>query len=271
MISAYEEDIYKLRAAEDKRAATEPLEWMNLAGLFYLEKGKNTFGSSEENSITLPAFPSSHCGYFLFENGQVTLHSLEDTNITIDGKTHDTNPLRTDAYKNPDLINIGSLTMKVIVRGEATLLRIWDRESPAQKQFAGFKYYPVNPIFRITAKYIPYDPPIKIRRFDIIGTEIESQFLGQAQFQINGIPCTLDAEKSAEKLLFHFTDETSNETTYGGGRKFTVPQPTENEIILDFNMAENWPCAYTPFATCPMVPQKNQLPVRVEAGEKLYA
>jgi uncharacterized protein (DUF1684 family) len=39
---------------------------------------------------------------------------------------------------------------------------------------------------------------------------------------------------------------------------------------MDFNKAYNPPCAFTPYATCPLPPQENRLPVRIEAGEKTY-
>ncbi len=94
--------------------------------------------------------------------------------------------------------------------------------------------------------------------------------MGRVEFSLNGVNCELEAEKSDDKLLFHFTDVTSKVTTYGGGRKFSVPLPEGNEIILDFNLTENWPCAYTPFATCPVVPQENRLSIKIEAGEINY-
>jgi len=104
----------------------------------------------------------------------------------------------------------------------------------------------------------------------MIGTETEGQFLGQAQFTLHGADCKLEAEKDGGQLLFHFTDGTSKTSTYGGGRKFNSPLPENNEILLDFNLSENWPCAYTPYATCPLVPQENSLPINIEAGEKKY-
>ena len=42
-------------------------------------------------------------------------------------------------------------------------------------------------------------------------------------------------------------------------------------MIIDFNKAENPPCAYNPYATCPLPPEQNRLRVRIEAGEKTYA
>jgi len=270
MTSSYEDKIYKLREAEDRNAASDPLQWMNLAGLFWLEEGENTFGRDAANKISLPTFPDAVCGYFLLKKRKVTLHPAEGVKLAFDGKAPGSRRLRSDADNKADFIHVGRLTMKIIIRGAATLVRIWDRESPVQKQFRGFKYYPVDQAYRVTAKYVRHVPPLKIKRLDIIGTETDGIFPGQVQFKLNGESCTLEAEKSGDKLLFHFTDGTSKSTTYGGGRKFEVPVPKGDELILDFNLAENWPCAYTHFATCPVVPQKNRLSIKIEAGEKKY-
>ncbi|MCE7919082.1 MAG: DUF1684 domain-containing protein [Chloroflexi bacterium CFX1] len=85
-----------------------------------------------------------------------------------------------------------------------------------------------------------------------------------------GVDCALEAEQSGDELLFNFKDGTNADTTYGGGRRFYLPPPEGDEIILDFNLTDNWPCAYTPFATCPIPPRQNVLKVRVEAGEKVF-
>jgi uncharacterized protein (DUF1684 family) len=44
--------------------------------------------------------------------------------------------------------------------------------------------------------------------------------------------------------------------------------PKDGRVTLDFNKAYSPPCAFTPFATCPLPPKQNRLPVRIEAGEK---
>lgn len=269
-MTSYQAHINHLRSERDRKTFSDPLHWLNLAGLFWLEEGENSFGSGDQNKIVLPAFPHADCGSFHFKNGRVTLHASGVAGITVNGKAPEDRPLRTDREKEPDLIEIGSLVIKIIIRGGAPLVRIWDRESPAGKNFTGFHYYPAQPEYRVTAKYVRYDPPRPIKVMEIIGTEIDSAFLGQAQFTLNGVDCTLEAEQSGDTLLFNFTDGTNKDTTYGGGRKFYLPVPEGDEIILDFNLTENWPCAYTPFATCPIPPKENRLPIKIEAGELKY-
>lgn len=266
----YEESIHNIRAQRDKKIAADPLHWLNLVGLFWLEEGENSFGGNETNKISLPEFPQAFCGTFHFKDGIVTLYPAKGANITINGIAPETRPLATDREKTPDLISIGSLTMKIIIRGGVPLVRIWDRESSGIKNFTGFHYYPVKPEYRVAAKYIRYDPPKPIKVMEVIGTQIDSALLGQAQFTLNGVECTLEAEQSGDKLLFNFTDTTNKDTTYGGGRKFYLPIPEGDEIILDFNLTENWPCAYTPYATCPIPSKENRLPIKIEAGELKY-
>ena len=61
--------------------------------------------------------------------------------------------------------------------------------------------------------------------------------------------------------------------TYGAGRFLTASAPKAGsaKVVLDFNLAQNPPCAFTPYATCPLVMPRNVLPERVEAGEKVPA
>jgi len=269
-MTTYEANINNIREQRNKITSSDPLHWLNLAGLFWLTEGENSFGNNENSQISLPAFPLAHCGLLHLKEGVVTLQPAADVNITINGSSPETRPLRTDSDQKPDLIHVGSITMKIIIRGGIPLVRIWDRESSAGKNFTGFHYYPVKPEYCVTAKYIHYDPPKPIKVMEVIGTEIDSAFLGQAQFMLNGAQCTLEAEQSGDKLLFNFTDGTNKDTTYGGGRKFYLPKQQGDEIILDFNLTENWPCAYTPSATCPIPPKENRLPIKIEAGEMKY-
>lgn len=264
-MNEYAERIEQVRRERDERTTANPLDWINLAGLFWFEEGDNTFGNSPEAKFSLPQFPNPICGHFTFKDRKVTLHP--EASVTMNGGKVEVRRLFTDKDKQADLLEIGALAMKVIVRGDATLLRVWDRDSENRRNFTGFKYYPLDPAYKITAKYVPYDPPKPTVRVEGIGTEMPTFFIGQAQFTLNGAECALEAEQSGDELLFNFKDETNADTTYGGGRRFYLPPPEGDEIVLDFNLTNNWPCAYTPFATCPIPPRENKLNVRVEAGE----
>lgn len=269
MALSYIDSILKQRTERDRHLIDHPLNWLALCGLFWLEEGRNTFGSDPSNNIVLAGSPVAQAGILVLTNCQINLIELVDS-VTVNGKTPESRPLHNDHDNDLDTIELGSLAMRIIRRGESLLLRVWDREAPAVKQFKGLKYYPVDPEYCITAKFIHYDPPLERQTLDMIGSEQKSLFTGKAEFTINGANCQLDAEDADDELLFNFTDLTRADTTYPGGRYITVPKPVQSAVTLDFNRAVNWPCAYTRFATCPLPPFENRLSMRIEAGEKRY-
>jgi len=67
-----------------------------------------------------------------------------------------------------------------------------------------------------------------------------------------------------------FSDETTGESTYGGGR-YLYPLKANDEGItyLDFNKSINPPCVFTPYATCPLPPDGNHIDIAIVAGEKM--
>lgn len=267
--SAYIDYILQLREKRNQRMAANPRNWLALVGLFWLDEGDNPFGNNAMNKIVLTMLPCQQCGVFHLKNGQVTLTTVEGE-VTLNGGAVELRSLRADVDSEPDLVEVGSISMMVLKRGERSLLRVWDSQAPAVKEFKGFDYFPINTKFCLQAEFMPYEPPKKLKMIDVIGTERDCAMLGQARVTLNGVACTLEAEDSEDELLFSFTDMTKNDLTYPGGRYLAVPKPQTSQITLDFNLAVNWPCAYTSFATCPLPPFENRLPVRIEAGELKY-
>jgi uncharacterized protein (DUF1684 family) len=93
---------------------------------------------------------------------------------------------------------------------------------------------------------------------------------GEVEFEVDGQPFALAAFNGYTPGSLHilFTDATSGVTTYAANRSLRVAAPdADGTVILDFNRAANLPCAYTPFATCPLPPAGNHLPIAVQAGE----
>ncbi|MDQ2944534.1 MAG: DUF1684 domain-containing protein, partial [Acidobacteriota bacterium] len=72
------------------------------------------------------------------------------------------------------------------------------------------------------------------------------------------------------QLFFIFKDQTSGKGTYPSGRFLYADLAANGQVVLDFNKAYNPPCAFTPYATCPLPPVQNRLTARVEAGELNY-
>ena len=108
----------------------------------------------------------------------------------------------------------------------------------------------------------------------VIGVTESDTCPGALVFEIDGRQCRLDAaiEQGSDNVLFiMFRDLTAGTETYVNGRQlYTALPDSDHHVILDFNKAYNWPCVFTDFATCPIPPAQNSLPIRVEAGEKMY-
>lgn len=268
--TGYFERILDLRNARDKRMRDNPKSWLALTGLFHLHESDNLFGADETSQIILPNCGKGFCGSFHLEDGRVSLLPLANTSITINDLPPESRVLQTDHDEKPDLIRVGSLTMMILIRGRDFYLRVWDADAPGIKSFSGLNYFPIKPEYQITAKFITYTVPKAIKIQDVIGTELDGQLVGEANFTLNGTDCTLVGEEDEDELLFSFTDKTREDSTYPGGRFLTSKKPESDQVVLDFNLAFNWPCAYTAFATCPLPPAENQLPVRIEAGEMRY-
>jgi uncharacterized protein (DUF1684 family) len=77
----------------------------------------------------------------------------------------------------------------------------------------------------------------------------------------------LDGDDAAD-LLIVFRDATSGRETYGGGRFVRARRQTDGTFVVDFNRAYAPPCAFTPYATCPLPPEQNRLKIAIAAGQK---
>ncbi len=90
-------------------------------------------------------------------------------------------------------------------------------------------------------------------------------------FQKDGREFRLEPMLDEGKLFFVLRDQTSGKTTYGASRFLYTEPAKDGLVLLDFNKAENPPCAFTAYATCPLPPPQNRLALAITAGEKNYA
>jgi len=249
--------------------------WNTLLGLFWLNEGKNRFGSHPSNDIVLPRNRApKFAGSLWLDKGTVRLTTKLEAGITNDGNRVSDLLLRSDADGFPTALRLGSLTMFVIKRGEKFGLRVKDKHHPARSNFQGLNYFPLDASWRVEAKLEAYVPAKVIPIANVLGMVDDMTSPGALVFEMNGKKCRLDPvfEKGSKQLFVIFADLTSGNQTYGAGRYLYVDPPgTDGKVIVDFNKAHNPPCAFTKFATCPLPPRQNRLVIRVEAGEMKYA
>jgi uncharacterized protein (DUF1684 family) len=245
--------------------------WLTVVGLFWLKEGKNTVGAGPSNDIVLPKGSApDQVGVFEFHDGKVSFQAAAGVTVSINGRRAATAILKPDTSGAPGLLRIRDLTMFVIERGGRYAIRLKDKNSSARRDFHGLDYFPVNERYRVRAKFVPYKPPRKIAIPNILGGTEEDTSPGYVVFRLEGREFRLVPVESGDMLFFIFKDQTAGKETYPAGRFLFTGLPEKGEVELDFNKAVNPPCAFTAFATCPLPPEENILPVRIEAGGKRY-
>jgi uncharacterized protein (DUF1684 family) len=247
--------------------------WLTLVGLHWLEEGENSFGSDSDNRLVFPdGKMAAHAGVFVLEGGTVSVEVAPEAQITHQGQPVGSMILEGDGAGEPSVLRSDTLMFYVIQRGERVGIRVKDSEHPNRKAFTGMERYPIDPGWRLQARFEPYEPPKRIKVPNILGTVADETCHGALVFQRGGKSYRLDPLGEPGKELFViFGDETNGYDTYGGGRfLYTDPPGPDGRVIVDFNKAYNPPCVFTPYATCPLPPPQNRLPRRVEAGEKNY-
>lgn len=243
--------------------------WLNLAGLFWLNEGRNTIGSNTKNDHL---FPEDKCPDFLGEiflqNGEVEFSVLNEHEVFIEGVK--IQKVKIFPSEKPIILQYGSLKWLVIKRGEKFAIRLRDLKSPFLEEFTHIEHFKIDPMMNIMAKFVKTDNK-KISILDITGQTSLQDSPGKLVFRIGKKEYSLDVLAEGDQFFVIFGDKTNKISTYGGGRYIYTQLPdAAGNVKIDFNKAYNPPCAFTPYATCPLPPKQNLLNVKIDAGEKNY-
>jgi uncharacterized protein (DUF1684 family) len=270
---AYTASVAKARAARID-ALKAPGGWLSLIGLEWLQPGANRVGSAADNDIVLKAGPA-HLGVVTLDGGgAVTLELAPGSGALVDGREVQRATLIDDggAGGKPTDVRFGSAQFFVIARDGKKALRVKDDNAATRTHFAGLDYFDIDPSWRVEAQWIPFDPPHELEIGSVLGTIDKEKVPGKAVFTRDGHTFELyPIQEEPDSLFFVFADRTSGKETYGAARFLDTPLAKDGKLVLDFNEARNPPCAFTPYATCPLAPPENRLDIRVTAGEKKYA
>lgn len=265
--------------AQREKELTAPDGWLTLVALDWLKPGANTVGSASDNQIRVPNAPS-HVGMFTVAGKNVQLLAPKDgfaSGLQLDGQPAREGMLSADDQR-PSTLTWQGLTMVVLPRGDRYALRIKDANAAGRTNFRGLHWYAPDLHFAVEARWIPNNPPRMLKIPTVIGTTLTLPAPGVAEFTLNGKTLRLEPvlEDPHDTTLFYILrDTTSQTTTYQAGRFLRTGFPDHGldkpgTLIIDFNQVVNPPCAYTPYATCPLPPEQNRLPVAIEAGEQRY-
>jgi uncharacterized protein (DUF1684 family) len=261
--------------AERLASLTSDDGWLTVVGLFWLHSGENRFGADPGNEVVLPGkgTPAVAGTLELRQDGTVLLHSGPGTGVTLAGSPATEQVLASDRRGRPDVLAAGAVRFYLIERGGKLAVRVKDLHSARRVGFAGIRYFPVDPEYRVEGTFEPYPTPREVAVATVQGPEQKMLAPGLVRFRLGGNSLALEPFLSSPddtSFFFVFRDATSGTETYGAGRFLDTPVPKapSTAVALDFNKAYSPPCAFTPYATCPLPPRQNELPVRIEAGEK---
>ena len=267
--SSYEHELAEWR---NQRVATLKGAdgWLNLAGLYWLEEGPNSFGASADNDLVAPAGSAPKLGEFLVDNGTVTFRTEPGVDVFLGESPVTEILLADDQEKEATLLTSGSLGWTVIRRMDRLGVRLRDYDHAAVASFTGIESYAADPSWRLEARFEPYPEPRTIRVPTVVeGLGWEPTVPGTLEFEARGQSLSLEAYRSDDGFLIVFADGTTGDTTYPAGRYLAANLPSDDgTTILDFNKAYNPPCVFSEYATCPLATPRNRLPVAIEAGEK---
>ncbi|MFI4968633.1 MAG: DUF1684 domain-containing protein [Lysobacterales bacterium] len=267
----YTRQIENWRAQRVERLKA-PNGWLSLIGLHWLKDGRNTVGSAKDNDVVLAKGPA-HLGAIALDAGKATIALDAKAGATIDGKSAGSAELLDDSHEKPTTVAFGTASFYLIDRNGRKALRVKDSAAATRTHFAGIDNYPIDPSWRIEAKWQPFNPAHSLDIPTVLGTVDKMPVPGKAVFTRGGktyelLPVLEEAD--AKELWFIIADRTSGKETYGAARFLYADMPRDGKLVIDFNKAYNPPCAFTPYATCPLAPPENRLDLAVTAGEKKY-
>ena len=268
---SYESQIQAWRTQRVERLKA-PNGWLSLIGLEWLKEGKNSVGSGKKNDIVLTTGPA-HLADVTLAKGKATIVLDPASGATIDAKPVRTAELLDDSHEKPTTVAFGTASFYLIDRNGKKGLRVKDTAAKTRKNFVGIDYFPIDPKWRVEAKFTPFNPPHTLEIPNVLGQVDKMPVPGKVEFVMDGKTYTLLPvleEPDAKELWYIYADKTSAKETYGGGRFLYSDMPKDGKVVVDFNKSYNPPCAFTPHATCPLAPPENRLPIPVTAGEKKY-
>ena len=259
--------VARWRASRDARLRS-PSGWLALVGLHWLVPGENHVGAHPSSHVVLHGHDvPPRVGSMWLEEGRVRFVPQEGVDLPEE-------MLEDDSGGDPTVLEIGSLRFHLIKRGERIGVRVRDAGAPALASFAGLDHFPIDPSWRIEAHLEPGPPDAEIEIVDVTGARSRDATPGAVVFERGGATwriAALPGEGDDGCVWLVFGDATNGAETYGGGRfLYTEPVTADGRVVVDFNLAYNPPCVFSPWATCPLPPAENRLGLRIEAGEKYW-
>lgn len=270
--AAHRAEIEAWRAERVERLM-RPDNWLALVGLHWFEPGSHTVGSGEDNAIRLATGPA-RLGTLTFEGDSLRFAPAEDAGIRVGGELRrDEFALVPDSAGPPTVVEFedGKARLQVIARSGRHALRVRDERANTRVGFTGIDYYPIDPAWRLEARFEPHPPGTVMEVVNVLGMFEQMPNPGVVVFEKDGREFRLEAlDEGDGRLFLVIADRTTGRETYGAGRTLYADAAVDGRTVVDFNRAYNPPCAFTAHSTCVLPPPGNRMDLAVTAGEKKY-
>jgi uncharacterized protein (DUF1684 family) len=258
MTISFQADWEKWHAGHERRRAS-PHGFLSITGLHWLDEKPQRFDGAPGEWSSGP------------DGVTVALAEGEELvagDVTLTG-THTFPPI---AERADVTVGFGDAVIEIARRGGYDVVRPRHPSNPVLAAYPGTPAFPADEKWAVAGRFVPYDEPVATPVGSVAeGIEHVYESPGRVEFSVGGQELSLIAFNGVlpGSLNVLFTDATSGVTTYAANRSLNIAAPgPDGSVILDFNRATNLPCAYTEFATCPLPPAGNRLPIAVEAGEQ---
>lgn len=243
--------------------------YLNLAGLFLIQPGYYTIGSSKLNDFVFPSEFPSEFGKIIVKDSIISFEYFFDV------KFNDSTIVRNISFNILDKNNYFSWNeFQWFIHNDPGVqaIRLRNLNHPMLQKKPEIEFFQPDENMIIKGKFIQYDEPKERQSINIIGSQFKEDIPGSINFKIKDKSFSLEPTiASSGNFFIVFADQTTGKESYGGGRFLYVNPPDDRgNVVINFNKSYNPPCVFTSFTTCPIPTIANTLNVRINAGEKMY-
>lgn len=247
-------------------------DYASIAGLHFLVEGPQTAGSGADNDIILPPSTPARMGRFVLQGESVRFEPEPGAGVRLRDQPF-TAPLMLvdDGAPKADELVVGHFRMVIHRSGARKSLRVWDPQGKEAAGFLGFRWFDIQPAYRVVGRFIPDAAPRTVKTVNTFGDDDSYTTEGVVEFTLLGQVHRLRPFTARPKrFYFVFRDASSGHETYAAARFLYADLRDDGTTVLDFNQAYNPPCAFNPYTTCPLPLPENRMAVKVLAGERAY-
>ena len=269
--SAPADHVTTVQAWREKHATDYLRDWVSIAGLSMLRSGTHSVGSAPGSGLVIAGLPPV-AGTVTLRGDEVQFTPARGVEVERRGAPVD-GPIvlkAAGAAPGPE-ITIGRVRLVAHSTGTRLGLRVRNPDGPLAKGFLGFSWFEIDPAYRVVGRFIKDAEPRRLRVLNTFNDEDEYTTEGLIEFTLAGQTFRIRPFTTRPKRFYIvFRDAAAGHETYKVARFLYADLADDGTTVLDFNVAYNPPCAFSPYTTCPIPPRENVLPVKILAGEKAY-